>query len=52
MRRFKFYLGIGYANAAHEEIVEVPDDYTDEDIDEMFNGWMWNYIDVGYEEIK
>ena len=51
VRRFKFYLSIGYANAAHEEIVEIPDDYTDADIDEMFNGWIWNYIDAGYEEI-
>ena len=52
MRRFKFYLSIGYANAAHEEIVEIPDDYTDADIDEMFDVWVQNYIDAGYEEIK
>lgn len=33
MRKVKFYLGIGYANANHEETIEFEDGTTDEEID-------------------
>lgn len=36
MKRIEFYADLGYVGADRKEIVEVPDDYTEEDIEEMF----------------
>lgn len=50
----KVHLSIGYANAGHDDILEleVDDDATQEDIDkqvdEMVNDWANNYIDLGW----
>ena len=49
--KVKFYLGIGYANAEHIEEVELPDDYTEQDIQEEFDDWVNNWIDSGWQII-
>lgn len=46
----KFYASIGYGN--REEIVDVPDDWTDEDIDREFKGWLENFLEYGREKIN
>ena len=50
--KVEFYLGIGYANAEHVEEVELPDDYTEQDIQEEFDDWVNNWIDSGWQIIE
>ena len=52
MKKIKFYADLGYVGANREEIVEVPDSYTEEDIEEMFECWLSNYLDCGFIEIE
>lgn len=52
MRHYKFYADLGYVSADCEEIVEVPDDYTEEDVEEMFECWLSNHLDYGFIEIE
>ena len=47
----KFSLGIGYSGANREEEVELPDDWTDEQIHEELLTWSDDYIDVGFDII-
>ena len=42
----KFYVSIGIGEG-QEEIVELPDDYTNDDIEEEFLEWRAGYVD-GY----
>jgi hypothetical protein len=55
MIKVEFSLNIGYANADRHEIVdiEVGDDVTDEDLEELLNEewqmWSTNYIDGGFK---
>lgn len=48
MRKVKFYLGTGFANVAHEEIMEFEDDTTDEEISEIFHDWYEGYLDASW----
>ena len=45
----KFTLGIGYSGANREEEVELPDDWTEEQIHEELLLWSDDYIDVGFD---
>ena len=52
MKKIKFYIGIGLVTCDREEIFEFPDDVTYGEIDEALKEWVWNYLDVGYEELE
>lgn len=52
MKKYRFYLDIGYVGANHQAEIEVEDDCTEEELEDMFQGWMYNYLDAGYEEIE
>lgn len=41
-------LSIGFVGAVHEDELELPDDATEDDIDEAAKEWAWNYIDIGW----
>jgi hypothetical protein len=43
-----FSYGIGIADARREEVVELPDDFTDEDIEEEFKFWCSNFVDAAW----
>ena len=45
----KFTLGVGYSGANREEEVELPDDWTEEQIHEELLLWSDDYIDVGFD---
>lgn len=45
MKTIKWYLSIGYANAVQEDIFEVEDTATDEEIEEIAKEIVWGYID-------
>ncbi|AJO24799.1 hypothetical protein QQ991_03175 [Weizmannia coagulans] len=52
MKKHKFFMNVLYVSgAAFEEIVELPADLTDEEVEEEFKEWIWNNLDV-YREIK
>lgn len=50
--KIKMTLGIGYPNANQEEIIEVADDASEEEIEEIWQEWSNNYIDGGFEIIE
>lgn len=50
--KVEFYLGIGFANAEHKEIVDIPDSTPEEEIEEYFNDWMTNYLDCGWSIVE
>jgi hypothetical protein len=50
MAKYKFYVGMGLVK--REEIIEYPDDWTEEAIEEEFNTWAWEMIDAGFQKIN
>lgn len=52
MRKVKFYLGTGFASAAHEEVMEFDDDTTDEEISEIFHDWYEGKLDASWWDIE
>lgn len=50
MKKVHFYLGIGYPSAKHETIIEVEDDLTDDEIQEMYDEWANNYLEKEWWE--
>lgn len=46
MRKVKFYLGTGFANEAHEEIMKFEDGTTNEEISEAFHDWYEDKLDA------
>lgn len=52
MRKVKFYLGTGFASAAHEEVMEFDDDTTDEEISENFRDWYKEKLDASWWNIE
>ena len=52
MRKIKFYLGIGFPGAEHEEIFEYDDNATDKEIEEDFKDWQSNYLDAAWWEVE
>lgn len=52
MRKVKFYLGTGFANATHEEIMEFEDGTSDEEISEVFRDWYEGKLDASWWDIK
>ena len=50
MKRIHFHLGVGYAGAVYDEIVEFEDDSTEEEIREEFEDWVNGYEDCSWWE--
>lgn len=50
MIKVKFTLSIGFPGAKHEEIVEMEEYCTDEDIEECYQEWCNQYLDGGWEK--
>jgi len=49
-KRYRFYLDTGFVGANHEEIVELPEEMSSDEVEEEFKDWVWNQID-GYWEV-
>ncbi len=43
---------VRFFNGYHEEIEEFPDNFTEEQISEAFNVWIWNFTDIGWEPVE
>lgn len=51
MRKFIVWLNTGYAGCNIEEVIELPDDSTDEEIEEACKDEAFQSIDWGYVEV-
>lgn len=52
MKKHLFSIAITFAaGVKFEEIVELPSDYTEEDVEEEFKEWVWNQIDAYKAEL-
>jgi len=49
--KVRFTLSIGYPGAKHVDEMEFPDDTTDDEIDEEYQGWCSNYLDGSWEKL-
>lgn len=49
--KIKASCGFGFAGAHREEVLELPDDYDDQEIDDEVWAWASNYLDYGWEAI-
>lgn len=47
--KVKFTLGIGFSGVHQEEVVEIEDGLTVDEIYEELNEWKYQYIDAGFE---
>ncbi|MDF2563724.1 MAG: hypothetical protein K0Q53_119 [Massilibacillus sp.] len=52
MAKYKFYASTGYVGAEREDIVELPDDYTEEDIQEEFDAWLGNNVELTWYKME
>lgn len=50
MKKFKFYLSIGFVGAEHESTVEYEDDVKPEEVEEDLKDWVNGYIEY-YSEL-
>lgn len=48
MKRIKFMMNCGYVGTDEEEIMEFPDDITEEEIEEELQMWFWDNFGGGY----
>lgn len=46
--RVKLYVETGYVNCEHIEYVDVPDDTTEDELNEMARQLMFEYINYGF----
>ena len=51
MRKIKLWVKTGFVGADYEEIIEVDDDATDEEIDEEARMFLFDNISYGYQEV-
>lgn len=51
MIKVLFTLSIGFAQAKEAEIVELDENYTDEEIEEAYQMWCNNHLDGGWTKL-
>lgn len=52
MRKIKWYINTGFAQCKFEGEIEVNDNATDEEIEEIVAEEALSCIDIGYEEVE
>lgn len=53
MKKHLFYISVGFAaGVKFQEIVEMPKDSTEEEVEEEFKEWVWNQLDAYRTEIE
>lgn len=53
MKRVKFWMNCGYVNTTEYEVMEFPDDITEDEIESEVEMWFWDNFGggFGWEEI-
>lgn len=49
--KVKFTLGIGFHGAIHTQVVELPDEMDDDELQAEWEAWTHNYIDGGFTKL-
>ncbi len=49
-KKIKIYASTGKVGSKIEDVIEIEDDTTEEEIEEMAKDWLFNTIDWGYCE--
>ena len=49
--KVKFSVSTGFVGSEKKVIVEVPNNWTDEQIQEYYNEWMWESIYAGWKKV-
>lgn len=52
MKKIKAYADYGYVGADREEIIEVDDDATEEEIDALIWEWAIEYVSINWQKVK
>jgi hypothetical protein len=52
VRTISVYLSIGYSGAEREDTLEIDDDASEDQIEEMVRDWAYDYINWGWQEDK
>ena len=60
MAKFKFYVSTGYVRSERSEIIEIDDEELDDLsevekgklINELYEDWLWENVNTGWEEIE
>jgi hypothetical protein len=52
MKKYRVWLNTGFAGVNNEDVIEIEDDATPEEIEEQCKDLAFNDIDWGYEEIE
>ena len=52
MKKYRVWLETGYAGMRNEDVIEIEDNATPEEIDEQCRDFAFNDVDWGYEELK
>lgn len=50
--KVKFVLHTGYVGCNHEEIIDLDDDLTEDQIEELWEDWVWDQINGCWEVEK
>lgn len=51
MKRVKFYVATNKVGSKVEEVMEVEDSITNEELEELFKEWVWNNVDANFWEV-
>lgn len=52
MAKYKFYIDTGYVRSKKEEIVELPDDYTEEQVQLEYDNWVGNNAELSWWKVE
>ncbi len=53
MKKHLFHISLNFAaGVSFEDIIELPDTYTEEEIEEEFKEWVWDQLDTFRYEVK
>jgi len=52
MKKYRVWLSTGYAGQIDEDVIEISDDATPEEIEEQCKDVAFQSIDWGYEEVE
>lgn len=46
--KVEFYLGTGLVGGERTEVIEIPDDYTEYDVEAEYQEWVNNFLDKSW----
>ena len=53
LAKYRFHVGTNFAAGIQfEEIVELPEDITEDERQEEFEEWLWEQLDAYYEKVS